>query len=72
MLLEKEYLRVSIDSMVFWMDMLEFRIGSVVVLAVVVVEVGIVVDVTTNQIIQFLEISYTRRSTNFHFVPFNY
>ena len=60
MLIEKDYLRASIDCMVFWMDMLEFSIGSVVVLAVVVVEVGIVVDVTTNQIIQFLEISYTR------------
>ena len=51
MLLEKEYLRVSIDWMVFWMDLLEFSIASVVELAVVFVEVGIVVEVTTNKII---------------------
>ena len=51
MLLEKEYLRVSIDWMVFWMDLLEFSIASVVELAVVLVEVGIVVEVTTNKII---------------------
>ena len=51
MLLEKEYLGVSIDWMVVWMDMLEFSIASVVELAVVVVEVGIVVEFTTNKII---------------------
>ena len=49
--LEKEYLCVSIDWMVFWMDMLEVSIASVVELAVVVVEVGIVVAFTTNKII---------------------
>ena len=50
-LLEKEYLNVSIDWMVVRMDMLEFSIASVLELAVLVVEVGIVVEVTTNKII---------------------
>ena len=50
-LLEKEYLDVPIDWMVFWMDMLEFSIASVVELAVVVVESGTVVEVTTNKMI---------------------
>ena len=59
MLLEKEYLGVSIDWMVVWMDMLEFSIASLVELAALVVEVGIVVEVTTNKIIYSLIMSYT-------------
>ena len=59
MLLEKEYLSVSIDWIVVGMDMLECSIASLVELAVVVEEVGIVVEFRTNKIILSLKMSHT-------------